>query len=177
MGEQATFTEGKIRFDCAQCGHTITVTNVLAGKKGKCPKCDKVNLVPAPEADEADIEMEEITLEEVPLEEVESKEQKPPPRKVRAEGIAPAKETGDVATGAQYIKTFVTKLRTELSDPIHGAPHCISNLDAEMNEWLAANPDYEVANITQSLGELMDKKGNEKAIFISLYVRRKADAG
>lgn len=181
MGEQATFTDGKIRFECAQCQHTITVTSVLAGKKGKCPKCGKVNLVPVPDdADEVDIEMEEIPLEEVPLEEVSedeppAREEKAPPRRAQAMGAAPTKSVDDAATGQQYIKTFVAKLRTELDDPVHGAPHCVTNLDAAMNEWLAQNPDYEIASVTQSLGELMDKKGNEKAIFVRLCVTRKPD--
>lgn len=179
MSEQATFTGGKIRFGCEECGHTISVTSVLAGKKGKCPKCGKVNLVPAP-ADEKHIEMEEILLEEMPDEENAqgvaggaSGGGKPSPRKVQAMGVAPTADVNDQATGEQFIKTFVAKLRTELNDPVHGAPHCIVNLDMAMNEWLAANPGYEVANITQSLGELMDKKGNEKAIFVRLCVKRK----
>ena len=35
-----------IRFRCKQCGRKISVTEVHAGKKGKCPKCKSIVIVP-----------------------------------------------------------------------------------------------------------------------------------
>lgn len=37
-----------IRFRCKNCGQKITVGEIHAGKKGKCPKCKSVVIVPKP---------------------------------------------------------------------------------------------------------------------------------
>lgn len=35
-----------IKFNCKNCGHKISVTSKYAGKKGKCPKCKTIVIVP-----------------------------------------------------------------------------------------------------------------------------------
>lgn len=35
-----------IKFKCGNCGHKITVSEVHVGKKGKCPKCKNIIIVP-----------------------------------------------------------------------------------------------------------------------------------
>ncbi len=35
-----------IRFNCKNCGQKISVPEVHAGKKGKCPKCKTIVVVP-----------------------------------------------------------------------------------------------------------------------------------
>jgi len=37
-----------IRFQCDECGSTLKVEDRLAGKKGKCPKCNAVTMIPDP---------------------------------------------------------------------------------------------------------------------------------
>ena len=128
-------------------------------------------------ASDPEPEIEEIALEEVPLEEAPAESSgKAPKRQIQQHGFGPAKAKDNRATGDQYIKTFVTKLRTELDDPVHGAPNCIAKVDEDMNAWLAQNPNYEVVNITQSYGTMMDKKGDEFVLFVRLCVRRNPDA-
>ena len=39
-------TDGFIRFNCV-CGKKIKVPNSYAGKKGRCPKCREVLIIPA----------------------------------------------------------------------------------------------------------------------------------
>ena len=38
---------------CSNCGKTLNVPDSMAGKKGKCPKCKKVILVPTADAEAA----------------------------------------------------------------------------------------------------------------------------
>src|SRR5437868_5439051 len=45
--QSCAFTEARmISFDCPSCGKNLTVKDDLAGKKGKCPKCRGVIMVP-----------------------------------------------------------------------------------------------------------------------------------
>jgi len=48
--------ESVIRFHCKKCGQKISVPENSAGKKGKCPKCKKMVVVP--------------TLEQIPAESI-----------------------------------------------------------------------------------------------------------
>ena len=49
MGEQEQAGDGGsvIRFGCKSCGQKIRVPQSLAGKKGKCPKCKGIIIIPA----------------------------------------------------------------------------------------------------------------------------------
>jgi len=38
-----------IQLTCSQCGSNLGVTDKMAGKKGKCPKCGKMNVIPYPD--------------------------------------------------------------------------------------------------------------------------------
>ncbi|MCK4624458.1 MAG: hypothetical protein KAV00_04045 [Phycisphaerae bacterium] len=38
-----------IQLTCSQCGSNLRVTDKMAGKKGKCPKCGKMNVIPCPD--------------------------------------------------------------------------------------------------------------------------------
>jgi phage FluMu protein Com len=38
-----------IQFQCTHCGHSLSVASKLAGKKGKCPKCQGAISVPTPQ--------------------------------------------------------------------------------------------------------------------------------
>ena len=61
--------------------------------------------------------------------------------------------------GAIHVKTFVSKLRLD----------AIDHLDQVINEWLDANPQYEVKLVTTSIGELVGKT-REQALFMSVWV-------
>ena len=41
-------TDGKIEFPCGQCGHVVQTPANQAGKKGRCPECRQVMLIPFP---------------------------------------------------------------------------------------------------------------------------------
>ncbi|MFH1707829.1 MAG: hypothetical protein ABIF71_07920 [Planctomycetota bacterium] len=38
----------KINVQCTKCSHKLAVDDQFAGKKGKCPKCGNVFVIPAP---------------------------------------------------------------------------------------------------------------------------------
>jgi hypothetical protein len=40
--------DGKIRFHCPECGKSVSIAAVHAGKRGKCPGCGKALLIPHP---------------------------------------------------------------------------------------------------------------------------------
>ncbi|MEM9415318.1 MAG: hypothetical protein AAGA29_07570 [Planctomycetota bacterium] len=61
--------------------------------------------------------------------------------------------------GAIHVKTFVAKLRLE----------AIEYLDEQVNEWLDAHPEYEVKQVTTTVGKLVGKN-TEDAIFMSVWV-------
>ncbi|XAL98895.1 hypothetical protein OT109_15070 [Phycisphaeraceae bacterium D3-23] len=61
--------------------------------------------------------------------------------------------------GAIHVKTFVAKLRIE----------AIEYLDEQVNEWLDAHPEYEVKQVTTTVGKLVGKN-TEDAIFMSVWV-------
>ena len=41
--------ESMVRFNCEHCGQKIRVPETIAGKKGKCPKCKNIVIIPKPE--------------------------------------------------------------------------------------------------------------------------------
>ena len=41
--------ESMVRFNCEYCGQKIRVPETIAGKKGKCPKCKNIVIIPKPE--------------------------------------------------------------------------------------------------------------------------------
>ena len=61
--------------------------------------------------------------------------------------------------GAIHVKTFVSKLRLD----------AIEHLDQTINEWLDANPQYEVKLVTSGVGELTGKT-KEAAIVLNVWV-------
>ena len=62
-------------------------------------------------------------------------------------------------TGATRVRTFVGKLRLD----------AIEHLDDQINEWLEEHPEFEIKNVTVSMGVLKGKT-NEEAIFINVWV-------
>jgi|GEM_PF-1515710 len=42
-------TDGKIEFPCGECGHVVQTPASQAGKKGRCPECQQVMLIPFPQ--------------------------------------------------------------------------------------------------------------------------------
>jgi hypothetical protein len=88
--------------------------------------------------------------------------QEPSPRS------APAARSA--ATGARRVKTFVTKLKQDLNDPLHGSPHCIEEIDRQINEWLKAHPGATVKFATSVTGELMSKKGPDSALIMNVWI-------
>ena len=67
--------------------------------------------------------------------------------------------TNKTGTGATHVKTFYCKLR----------PDAIEHLDAQINRWLDAHPDFEVKQITSSVGKLVGKR-IEDALFLNVWV-------
>lgn len=63
-----------IALDCRSCGRELKLKDELAGKKVKCPECEKVLTVPGPDDEEVD------ELEEVDDSPVRKKKRKPKPR-------------------------------------------------------------------------------------------------
>lgn len=61
--------------------------------------------------------------------------------------------------GAIHVKTFVAKLRLD----------AIEHLDEQVNEWLDLHPEYEVKQVTTSIGKLVGKN-TEDAIFMNVWV-------
>jgi hypothetical protein len=74
------------------------------------------------------------------------------------------------AVGAKRVKTFITKLKQDLNDPLHGAPHCLQEIDRQINDWLEAHPDVTVKFATMVTGEMMSKKGADSALIMSVWV-------
>lgn len=70
-----------------------------------------------------------------------------------------ARKPNKTGQGAIHVKTFCTKLRLD----------AIQNLDQQINEWLDANPDYEVKFVSSSVGSLIGKSV-EDALFINVWV-------
>ncbi len=49
MSNQKANSKSIIRFHCKNCGQKIRVPEIHAGKKGKCPKCKNIVVVPEPD--------------------------------------------------------------------------------------------------------------------------------
>lgn len=194
MAATATLIGGKIRFDCKACGYHVAVGASLAGRRGKCPNCGFINVVPSPSESDEPVVGDALPMPDnpspsnVPLQEDHDGDDTPPPveieeasdfskqRKAVVQGPTQAMRGADMpATGPMFMRTFVVKLRTELADPVFGAPNCVTALDRDINAWLAQQTDYELVNTSQTVGELMNKKGNENALFINVTLRRKVD--
>jgi predicted RNA-binding Zn-ribbon protein involved in translation (DUF1610 family) len=52
-------TEEWIRIKCESCNARVKAPLKFVGKKGKCPKCGKINIIPEPEKDDFDKILEE----------------------------------------------------------------------------------------------------------------------
>jgi len=63
-------------------------------------------------------------------------------------------------TGAIHCKMCHAKLREDALD----------YLEEQINEWLDKHPEYEVKQVTSSIGELKLKSTAEPAIFITVWV-------
>lgn len=63
-------------------------------------------------------------------------------------------------TGAIHCKVFHCKLREDALD----------FLEQQINEWLDKHPEYEVKQVTSSVGELKTKTMSEPAMFITVWV-------
>ena len=63
-----------IKVRCAKCGKTLNIPDQFAGKKGKCPGCQEMLIIPAPPAPVEEVE-EAQEIEEEPAEEVEAEEE------------------------------------------------------------------------------------------------------
>lgn len=61
--------------------------------------------------------------------------------------------------GAIHVKTFYCRLR----------PEAIENMDAQINQWLDAHPQYEVKYVTSAVGQLKGKS-EEDALFVTVWV-------
>ena len=48
--------EDVIKFSCEECGYKVKTHIKNAGKKGRCPKCKTLNVIPQPEYTISDIE-------------------------------------------------------------------------------------------------------------------------
>ena len=67
--------------------------------------------------------------------------------------------TNKTGEGATHMRTFVCKLRLDAVD----------HLDAQVNEWLDQNPDYEVKFVSTGVGPLTGKL-KEDAMFMTVWV-------
>lgn len=63
-------------------------------------------------------------------------------------------------TGAIHVKTFHCKMNDD----------AIAFLDQQINEWLDAHPQYEVKNISTTVGEWTGKLGKEAHLIVSVWV-------
>jgi len=63
-------------------------------------------------------------------------------------------------TGAIHCKIFHAKLREDALD----------YLEEQINEWLDKHPEYEVKEVTSSIGELKLKSSSEPAMFVTVWV-------
>lgn len=63
-----------IKVRCAKCGKTLNIPDQFAGKKGKCPGCQEMLIIPPPPAPVEEVE-EAQEVEEEPAEEVEAEEE------------------------------------------------------------------------------------------------------
>jgi hypothetical protein len=98
----------------------------------------------------------------------------PPPPARQETGDAPGAADGKARPrrDARFVKTFVTKLKQDLNDPLHGAPHCIEEIDRQINNWLKEHPGVTVKFATMVTGEMMSKKGADSALIMSVWVGR-----
>lgn len=67
--------------------------------------------------------------------------------------------TNLTGTGATHVKSFHCKLSSD----------AIEFLDRQINEWLDAHPDYEVKQVTSSVGEWQGKI-KEPALIVQVWV-------
>ncbi len=70
-----------------------------------------------------------------------------------------SRKTNVTGKGATHVKTFYCKLR----------PDAIQYLDDQINEWLDKHPEYEVKQVSASVGKLVGKN-IEDALFLNVWV-------
>ncbi len=132
---------------------------------------DKNDQTSAPSDDEllnAAIPIDELEddAEGIPSEGIELSDDEPPSgREIRTFGPTQRHEEqwnrtpNTTGQGAIHVRTFVAKLRLD----------AIEHMDQQVNEWLDANPQYEVKFVTSAVGELLGKT-KEAAVFLSVWV-------
>jgi hypothetical protein len=62
--------------------------------------------------------------------------------------------------GAIHCKVFHAKLRED----------AIDYMERQINEWLDAHPEYEVKQVTSSIGEMKTKTISEAALIVTVWV-------
>lgn len=99
-----------IGFSCAQCGAKLSVSDALAGKRVRCPKCQAVAAVPAASADEVAVAPLEVpepaapTGGELPV--AAPPEKKAPARKGPSRATIKAGLIGGACVGMGVATTF-----------------------------------------------------------------------
>ncbi|HMC65174.1 MAG TPA: hypothetical protein VKI65_09575, partial [Gemmataceae bacterium] len=83
-----------IHFKCQLCRQDITAADQNAGKRAKCPKCQKIIVIPASEPDVEVIE-DDSPAEPRPSTAIRKKPETPPPARPRLGGTGPAKKSAD----------------------------------------------------------------------------------
>jgi hypothetical protein len=68
--------------------------------------------------------------------------------------------TNITGNGATHVRSFHCRLATE----------GLEYLDKQINEWLDSHPDYEVKNVTISVGEWAGKLGKEPNLIVQVWV-------
>ena len=63
-------------------------------------------------------------------------------------------------TGAFRLKTFYGRLREE----------GLKELDQQVNEWFDEHPDYEIKNVTTSIGEMVHYKTTEPTLIVNIWM-------
>lgn len=69
------------------------------------------------------------------------------------------RKTNLTGTGATHVRTFYCKLN----------PESLEYMEQQINEWLDAHPDYEVKQVTTSVGEWTGKI-KEPAMIVTVWV-------
>ncbi|MGI8979233.1 MAG: hypothetical protein ACR2FY_08410 [Pirellulaceae bacterium] len=116
-----------IKFLCPN-GHQLTAPDNLAGRPGKCPKCNTPFVVPKPDAEEPAAERAAETPPEPPTEETEETEGKPADEKATAAEIGQGSGKGKLNPADVFI--FLCPNGHKLNGPpsLKGkagqCPHC-----------------------------------------------------
>ncbi|MDX1564421.1 MAG: hypothetical protein R3236_03395 [Phycisphaeraceae bacterium] len=75
----------------------------------------------------------------------------------QAQWKRPLKPTGQ---GAFRVRTFYGRLREE----------GLEALDRQINEWFDANPEYEIKNVTTTVGQMVSYKTSEPALIVNIWM-------